>query len=172
MSASLDSPGARLRRTWARLSGLPGGRWLFSRVLGLMNPYSGAVGGTVVTLEPGHAVVVLKERRAVRNHLNSVHAIAMANVAEMASGLAMLAALPDSARGIVTSIAIDYRKKGRGTLTAESRVVLPDVSVDGEHRFTSTVRDASGEEVARATVTWKLGPVKAPGAAREPAAAR
>jgi len=114
MSTALNSPGTRLRATWRRLSPLPGGRWLFSRLLRLVNPYSGAVGATVMTLEPGHAVVVLKERRAVHNHLDSVHAIALANIAEMASGLAMLSALPDSARGIPTALSIDYLKsKGK-----------------------------------------------------------
>lgn len=78
----------------------------------------------------------------------------------MASGIAVLAALPPAARGIPTAIAIDYLKKARGTLTAECRCELPDVTVDGTHRFTSTVRDAAGDEVARATVTWKLGPVR------------
>ena len=81
MSSALSSPGTRLRAAWRRLSPLPGGRWLFGRLLRLVNPYSGAVGAIVMTLEPGHAVVVLKERRAVRNHLDSVHAIALANIA-------------------------------------------------------------------------------------------
>lgn len=154
------APGATLTSAWARLAPLPGGRWLFSKLLGFMNPYSGAVGARVVTLEPGHAVLRLSDRRGVRNHLDSVHAIALANVAEMASGLAMLAALPAGARGIVTAIRIEYLKKARGTLTAESRIALPDVTVDGTHDFTSQVRDGAGDVVARATVTWKLGPDK------------
>jgi uncharacterized protein (TIGR00369 family) len=162
MSTTLASPGAQLRQSWARLSGLPGGKWLFSRVLAFTNPYSGAVGAKVVELEPGYAKLELRERHAIHNHLNSVHAIAVANVAEMASGLAMLAALPDTARGIVTNISIAYLKKARGVLTAECRCVLPDVTVNGTHDFTSSVRDAAGDEVARATVTWKLGPVPAP----------
>ena len=157
------APGATLTRAWARLSPLPGGTWLFSKLLGFMNPYSGAVGGRVVTLEPGHAVVRLADRRRVRNHLDSIHAIALANVAEMASGLAMLAALPAGARGIVTAIRIEYLKKARGTLVAESRVALPDVTRDGAHDFTSQVRDQAGDVVARATVTWRLGPDKAAG---------
>jgi acyl-coenzyme A thioesterase PaaI-like protein len=163
MSTALSSPGTRLRAAWRRLSPLPGGRWLFSRLLRLFNPYSGAVGATVMTLEPGHAVVVLKERRAVRNHLDSVHAIALANIAEMASGLAMLCALPDSARGIPVALSIDYLKKARGVLTAEARVALPDVTVDGTHPFSSSISDEAGDVVARATVTWKLGPVEAQG---------
>ena len=153
-------PGATLRRAWAALAPLPGGTWLFSRLLGFMNPYSGAVGARVVELEPGHARLLLRDRRGIRNHLDSVHAIALANVAELASGLAMLAALPAGARGIPVAIRIEYLKKARGLLTAEARVALPDVSVDGTHDFTSTVTDAAGDVVARATVTWKLGPAR------------
>ena len=152
------SPGTSLRSAWATLAPLPGGRWLFARLLSFMNPYSGAVGARVVSLEPGHVVLELKERRAVHNHLDSVHAIALANVAEMASGLAMLAALPEGARGLVTNISLAYLKKARGVLTAESRITLPDVTVDGTHEFVSTVKDEAGADVARATVTWKLGP--------------
>ncbi len=166
MSTALSSPGTRLRAAWRRLSPLPGGRWLFGRLLRLVNPYSGAVGATVMTLEPGHAVVVLKERRAVHNHLDSVHAIALANIAEMASGLAMLSALPDSARGIPIALSIDYLKKARGVLTAEARVTLPDVTVDGTHRFSSSISDEAGDVVARAVVTWKLGPAEALGGRR------
>lgn len=161
MAQALASPGARLRSTWARLSPLPGGRWLFGRVMRFMNPYSGAVGATVDTLEPGYAKLVLKQRRGVENHLNSVHAIALANVAEMASGLAMLAGLPDTVRGIVTKISIEYLKKARGVLTAEARVTVPNVTSDMEYLVNSIVKNEAGEEVARAVVTWKLGPTPA-----------
>ena len=159
MAQALASPGARIRSTWARLSPLPGGKWLFGRVMRLMNPYSGAVGAEVDTLEPGYARLVLRQRRAVENHLNSVHAIALANIAEMASGLAMLTGLPDTVRGIPTKIAIEYLKKARGVLTAEARVTIPTVTADTDYIVHSIVKNEAGEEVARAQVTWKLGPV-------------
>ena len=159
MATSLASPGERLRSTWKTLSPLPGGRWLFGRVLRFMNPYSGAVGARVEQLEPGYAKLTLKDRRAVRNHLNSVHAIALANIAELASGLAMLTGLPDTVRGIPTSIRIEYLKKARGVLTAEARVQVPNVTSDTVYDVTSVVRNQAGEDVARATVSWKLGPV-------------
>ena len=159
MSKALAAPGERLRRTWDRLAPLPGGRWLFSRVLGFTNPYSGAVGARVEALEPGYARLTLKERRGVRNHLNSVHAIALANIAELASGLAMLTGLPPTVRGIPTAIAIQYLKKARGLLTAESRVAVPQVTQDTSYEVVSSVRDQAGDEVARATVSWRLGPI-------------
>jgi acyl-coenzyme A thioesterase PaaI-like protein len=154
-----DAPGATVLHRWRQLSSLPGGRWLFSRMLGWMVPYSGSVSPFVLLLEPGHARVRIVERRALRQHLGSVHAIALMNVAEMASGLAMLAALPAGMRGIVTRINIQYFKKARGVLVAESRcVVAPDLP-SGEYDFLSDVTDSGGDVVARATVTWKLGPV-------------
>jgi acyl-coenzyme A thioesterase PaaI-like protein len=159
MSKSRPSPGAQLLSSWRRLAPLPGGPWLFSRFLGFMNRYSGSVGPRITTLEPGYATVVLKDRARVRNHLNSVHAVALVNVAELSSGLAMLTGLPPSVRGIPIRITITYPKKARGTLTAECRCTVPTVAADMEYDVESVVRDAAGDEVAYATVTWKLGPV-------------
>jgi acyl-coenzyme A thioesterase PaaI-like protein len=88
-----------------------------------------------------------------------VHAIALMNVAEFASGAAMTTALPPGYRGIVTKISIEYFKKARGKITAESRPELPDLSRDGEYDFDSELKNEKGELVARATVRWRLGPV-------------
>jgi acyl-coenzyme A thioesterase PaaI-like protein len=153
------SPGARLLGAWRRLSPLPGGRWLFTQLVKRMIPYTGSVSPRVEILEPGHARISITQRRRVENHLNSIHAIALMNVAEFASGAAMTTALPPGYRGIVTKMTIEYFKKARGTVTAESRPVLPDLTVEGEYDFTSEITDGEGAVVARATVRWKLGPV-------------
>jgi acyl-coenzyme A thioesterase PaaI-like protein len=146
---------------WRRLAPLPFGRGLFMAAFGRMVPYSGALGATVEVLEPGHVVLRLRERRGVRNHLNSVHAIALANLGEMASGLAMTTALPPGVRSIVTGLSIAYGKKARGWLTAESRVSVPEVRADVEHDVRAEIRDEAGESVATITVRWRLGLVEA-----------
>lgn len=156
------SPGARLLAAWHRLSPLPGGRWLFTQLVKRMIPYTGSVSPRVEILEPGHARISIRQRRRLENHLNSIHAIALMNVAEFASGAAMTTALPPGYRGIVTKMTIEYFKKARGTVTAESRVTLPDLSKEGEHDFASEITNASGELVARATVRWKLAPLPPP----------
>jgi acyl-coenzyme A thioesterase PaaI-like protein len=144
---------------WRRLSPLPGGTRLFSRILGWLIPYSGSVRPHVQHLEPGYARVELRERRRLRNHLRSVHALALANLGELASGLAMALALPDDTRGIPIRIEIDYLKKARGRIVADGRAAPPAAIADEQDASaTADITDETGALVARMTVTWRLSP--------------
>ena len=134
------------------------GRALFSRILGVTIPYTGSIHPLVLELEPGYAKVQMRDRRAVRNHLRSIHAIALMNLGEVTTGLAMTLAMPDGARGIVTGLSMEYLKKARGTLTAECRTPAFDGSVSAQHDFHADIRDESGDVVARATARWLVGP--------------
>ena len=75
-----EAVAGRLLTLWRRLEPLPGGKWLFARMLGRSVPYTGSIGARIELLEPGHAQVSLRDHRAVRNHLNCIHAIALANL--------------------------------------------------------------------------------------------
>jgi len=158
---SRPSAGARVRRAWERLSPLPGGRWLFSRAVGLMAPYTGTIRGRVVELEPGFCRVEMRQRWRLGNPFGSVHAVALLNLAEEASGLATLFALPDDARGIVTALAIDFEKKARGTITATCRTDPPRTAPAEPvgHVAEIELHDAAGERVATARATWTIAPV-------------
>lgn len=151
---------AKLLDLWRRLAPLPCGPWLFAKLFGFAVPYSGSVGPRIRVLEPGHAVVEIPDRRSNRNHLGSVHAIALVNLAEITSGLAVLAGLPPTVRGIVTTLSMTYHKKARGTIRAVSRVTVPAVTTDRDFDLTAECFDREGALVATGNVRWRLGPVR------------
>lgn len=147
-----------VRSLWDRCRTLPGGATLFSVMLGRMAPYTGSIRPRVRELRAGYARVEMADRRAVRNHLNSIHAIALMNLAEVSSGLALTYALPSDARAILTGLSIEYLKKARGTLTAEAELEVPRTSERQEYEFESVIRDAAGDVVALAQARWLVGP--------------
>ncbi len=159
MARANPSPGRQLLLQWERLSRLPLGHRLFSWVVGRTAPYTGSVGGVFTDIRPGFARVELRDRRAIRNHLASIHAVALVNVAEMTSGVALMTALPEGVRGIVTGLSIDYLKKARGTLVAVTTAAAP-AAVDAPvtHEVTCDITDTAGDLVARCVVHWRLSP--------------
>lgn len=160
---SFGSPGGAvgnpIPRLWKTLRGLPGGKRLFSALVGRAAPYTGTIGAVVEELGPGYARLRLRDRKAVRNHLDSIHAVALMNLAEMTTGLAVVFGLPDDARGIVTKLSIEFLKKARGTLTAECRTDLAAASSEKhERQVEAVICDARGDIVAVGRAQWLIGP--------------
>ena len=126
-----------------------------------MVPYTGSVGAVVDRYDPGHVVVSLADRRRVRNHLGSVHAIALANLGELATGLAVIGAMDETVRGILTGLEVSYTKKARGRLRAEALVDIPEVGTETvETRVEARITDEDGDLVSVVRADWRLGPVR------------
>lgn len=157
MTKETPALGEKMLSRWQRLSALPGGRWLFSFMLGRFAPYTGSIGAEVKDIRPGYAKVELRDRRKVRNHLNCIHAIALMNLGEVTTGLALLSGLRPGVRGIITGLSIEYFKKARGRLVSVAEATQPEVSGDIEHEVHADIKDQNGEVVARCTAKWRLG---------------
>jgi acyl-coenzyme A thioesterase PaaI-like protein len=154
-----ESPAERLMASWNRLSGTPGGSWVFSRMLSWWVPYTGSIRPHVRELRPGYARVSMDDRRRVRNHLNSIHAIALVNLGEVTSGLALITAPPTGIRSIATALHAEFLKKGRGVLTARCDCRVPPSLVEAtETVVVGEITDRAEDIVARITVTWRLSP--------------
>ncbi len=145
-------------RWWNRLQTIPAGGWLFSFFLGKYAPYSGTISAKVEALSPGNARVSIRDRKKVRNHLKSIHAIALINLGEIATGLAVLSTIPDNMRGIVLGLEAEYVKKARGRLIAYAQFELPSEIDDSTRvKVSAELTDEAGELVTRVHATWLLG---------------
>lgn len=92
---------------WGKLERWELGRWLFSKVIGFVVPYTGTIKPSVIRIENGFAKIDMKNARRVRNHMGTVHAIAMSNLVELAASLALMSREEDF-DFIVTEISTKY----------------------------------------------------------------
>lgn len=149
-----------IRVLWDRLGALPLGDRLFSRAVGLAAPYTGSMGARVLALREDHCRAELRDRWSVRNHLTSVHAVALANLAEMTGNLAVAYTLPDDARFIVAGIGMEYLAKARGTITAICDQPMPRVADKREIEVVVELFDREQQLVARGRLRTLIGPKK------------
>ena len=159
MTATVSGPQTgTLLDQWSRFERLPAGRLLFSLGLGWRIPYSGPIGARVTELRRGYARLQLADRRRVRNHLDSIHAVALVNLGELTTGLAVFSTTGAALRGILVDIRAEYTKKARGRLEARAEFRLPDEIEDNTPcDVTATIRDRDGDTVCIVTATWLIG---------------
>ncbi len=147
-----------IRDVWNRLERVPGGKRLYSRLVGQMAPYTSSISAVVQELGEGYSRVTLSDRRAVRNHLSCIHAVALANLVELTGNLALGYSLPNDARFIVAGMNLDYIKKARGTITGECRTPPIESSARQEYEVKVTLRDEGGDVVVEGVLRTLVGP--------------
>lgn len=146
------------KEAWDRLHALPGGRQLFSRALGRFVPYTGSIPFLVEELSPGYARISLVEQKSVRNHLKSIHAIALANLAELTGSMALTYSMPHDARFIVKKLDIDYLRKARGRVYAVCTCSVPESNARHTYEVSVEVYDAQEEQVCATRLAILIGP--------------
>jgi acyl-coenzyme A thioesterase PaaI-like protein len=152
---------ATVLRQWGSFSRLPFGRRLFNLLVGITVPYAGSIAPEVAELTPGQARVRMADRRRVRNHLRSLHAVALTNLAELTGNLALMSRQPArGTRWIVTGFDSEYVKKARGTITAECTLPPLDWSQAQDLAGRVELRDAAGDLVMIARPRWRIGPAQ------------
>jgi len=149
----------QLLAAWSELGTTPEGRARFDQQLSAMAPYTGTIEPHVLELSPGHSMVAMDDLPTVRNHLDSIHAVAIMNLGEVTTGLALLAGLPKDARAILAGLSIEYHKKARGRLLGRCDCTPPDDNSETRCEVSARLVDESGDEVATATALWAVGPV-------------
>jgi acyl-coenzyme A thioesterase PaaI-like protein len=143
---------------YLKLAGHPLGKWLFTRIICLRAPYFAGIRPLFEHLEPGRAVVFMRKRRRVQNHIGTVHALAMGNLCELAAGLVMEASLTRATRWIPKGMTIEYLAKAKTDVTATATVPVRAWPEPADVPVEVTVCDRGGTEVVRAVITMYVSP--------------
>ena len=145
---------------WLKLKDKPLGKWLFARAVCWKAPYFRTIAPRFEELKPGYARVSLRKRRAVENHIGTVHAIAACNLAELGAGTMMEASLPASMRWLPKGMSVQYLKTCKTDLIAECTTT--DIA-EGPGRdvvVNVDMRDTQGNLVVHANINMYMSPRK------------
>ena len=131
---------------------MPFGLNLFSRAVCFKAPYFRSVKPRFDEIRPGFAKAFMKKRRAVTNHLGTVHAVAMANLCEFVGGTLMEVSIPKHMRWIPKALEITYHAKATSDLSATCTIENYDWETTQDVWLDVNVHDTQGVLVSSAKI--------------------
>lgn len=146
----------RILKLQSKLQNIPFGQKMFSYIVSRNAPYFLTIKPHIITLKENYMEVGMKNRRAVHNHLKTVHAIAMCNLCEFTAGVCMETSIPKHRRWIPIGMQVSYLKKAKTDLTASCDLSFVDWENCLEVPCVVSVKDTNGVEVVKANITMKV----------------
>jgi acyl-coenzyme A thioesterase PaaI-like protein len=162
----------KLSRSLARIGKLPAPLARKARTLLMrrMVPFVGTAKLDIEELSATRAVVLVKNRGRVRNHIGSVHAAAMVLMVETATGFVVAMSVPDARTPVIKSMKVEFKKRAKGALRAEASLTAEQVELirsteKGETSVLVKVVDETGNEPIQCEMIWAWTPRRRPTAA-------
>jgi acyl-coenzyme A thioesterase PaaI-like protein len=141
---------------WRRYGTTAPGRWFVSRMVAFKAPYFRTIRPTFTRVEPGRVEASMPMRWSITNHLGSVHAIAMCNLAELVGGCCTDVSVPGDLRWIPVGMTVRYLKIARTDLRAVATLPGAVFEAPGEVIAHVEVHDREGVLVFTADITMRL----------------
>jgi acyl-coenzyme A thioesterase PaaI-like protein len=155
----------RFSRLMSRVARVPGPLRTRARTLLLSRvvKFVGTARLEIEELTAERAVVSIKNRRIVQNHIGGVHAAAMALLAETATGFVVGMNVPDDRVQVIKSLKVEYKKRASGGLRAVATVPAAELermrtTEKGEVTVAVTVTDDAGVEPIVCEMVWAWTP--------------
>lgn len=140
---------------YQRLNKIPGGKFIFAKLVGFSAPFFSKIHPIFVDLRPAYCETQMKDRRSVRNHFGTINAGALCSMAEMTGGLALDSIVPSSMRWIPKTMTVQYVAKAKGTITAIS-AFDPSIVKEGDVVIPIIVSNTASETVFTADITFYI----------------
>lgn len=111
---------------YRKLGNYPAGSWLFSKLFARKAPYFKTIKLRVNRMEPHFASLTIPKRKAVFNHIGTVHAIAVCNGLEAAMGLLAEATVAEDMRWLPKTMTVNYLAKATSDLVCTATTTQAD----------------------------------------------
>lgn len=111
----------------------------FSFAFAQRAPYFATIRPRFTVLEPNHAELVIRNRRGGRNHIGTVHAIALCNGLEAAMGALAEVSIPAGKRWIPKGMQVSYTAKADSDIVCIAETD-PEQWTDGDSDVAVRVR--------------------------------
>ena len=136
-----------------------------STVFGKNVKFTGTAGVCIEELTERRAVISLKNKKRVQNHIGSVHAVANILIAESATGYLIGMNIPDSSVPVIKSIHADFVKRSAGDMKAiatlsQEQINYVQSTEKGETTVPVTLSDAEQKEPVVFEMVWAWTPKK------------
>jgi len=130
---------------------------------GKLVKFTGTTGIKIEELTDQRAVISLKNKKSVQNHIGSVHAVASILIAESATGYLIGMNVPDTSVPVIKTIKADYVKRAKGNMKAVASLTEEQISAmqtldKGETTVPVVITDADGKEPILIEMVWAWTP--------------
>ena len=119
-------------------------------------PYFSTIDPQFMDMRPGYVEVCIKNRKEIQNHLGSIHAAAMCNVAELAGGMLTEISLPEGKRWIPSAMNVQYLAKAKTDLKAIAEGSGIDWTTPGRLTIPVDLFDTDGNRVFAAQIIMNI----------------
>ena len=150
----------RLLSLYKKFENKPFGKKIYSSIVARTAPYFTTIRPMVHDIKPNYIKVSMKKRKAVYNHIKTVHAIACCNLCEFAAGVCMEASIPKHRRWIPQGMDVKYVAKAKTDLTAECDLSHVDWDNCDHVICDISVKDTQGTVVVHALINMKVSDKK------------
>jgi acyl-coenzyme A thioesterase PaaI-like protein len=145
---------------YRQLTSMPLGKRTFSFLFAQKAPYFWTVRPQVREVRPHHAELVIRKRRAVQNHIGTIHAIAVCNGLEAAMGLLAEATTPRGRRWIPKGMEVAYTAKSTTDLLCTADTDAADWEQPGDVPVRVRAIREDGRTVVEGVITLHVSDKK------------
>lgn len=146
---------------WQKRSVSRFGRWKFTRAVCRRAPYFASLKPHFLELRPAVCVVLMPRYPATAGPARSVHALAIANLCELAADLVTEVTVPAGMSWQSRGMTIEYLRRAESDVTATARLNKTEWVESQNVAVPVTAVDRNGSEVVRAVITVRVEPAAA-----------